>query len=68
VEIESHDPLRLRPRYPGADIHERTTTVDGVRLVPLERVDRRHYRPLEKGGVKPPWRKRAWREPEGGSS
>jgi hypothetical protein len=68
VDLLREDPLRLRPRYPGVDIHERTTTGDGLRLVPLERVDQRHYRPLEAGGVEPPWRKRAWRQPEGGSS
>src|SRR3954469_20383902 len=68
VHIERHHPLRLSPRYPGSDIKERTSTGDGLRLVPLERVDKRHYRPLEKNGVTPPWRKRAWREPEGGIS
>jgi hypothetical protein len=68
VDVVGHDPLRLRPRYPGTDVHERTSTGDGLRLVPLERVDTRHYRPLEGGGVRPPWRKRAWREPEGGTS
>jgi hypothetical protein len=67
VELLGRRPLRVRPRYPGIDIHERTTTGDGVRLVPLERVDHRHYRPLDRN-IRPPWRKRAYREPEGGSS
>ena len=68
LDIESHEPLRLRPRYPGSDLHERTSTADGLRLIPLERIDKRRYRPLEKDGPRPPWRKRAWREPEGGTS
>jgi hypothetical protein len=68
LDIESHKPLRLRPRYPGSDVHERTSTGDGLRLIPLERIDTRRYRPLERNGVTPPWRKRAWRQPEGGTS
>jgi hypothetical protein len=68
VDIRGREPLRLRPRYPGRDMHERTSTGDGLRLVPLERVDKRNYRPLETPGVLPPWLKRAWREPEGATS
>ncbi|HEV2724333.1 MAG TPA: hypothetical protein VGV10_06840 [Thermoleophilaceae bacterium] len=61
-----HIPLdgRSRPRLPGRDLRERTSTSDGLRLRPLESpANRRGYRPLEKG-VKPPWRKGAYRHPE----
>jgi hypothetical protein len=67
VDLLGHRPLRLRPRYPGVDMRERTTTAEGLKLVPLERVDHRGYRPLG-NGIAPPWRKPAWRQPEGGSS
>jgi hypothetical protein len=64
-------PLPARPRHapllPGSDFDERTTTGEGLRLVPLETVDRRRYRPLDPE-VKPPWRKRAWSNPESGRS
>ena len=42
---------------------ERTTTAPNVRLVPAERVDQRRYRALD-DGIKPPWRKSAWTDPE----
>jgi hypothetical protein len=61
------DGKRLTPRYPGRDIRERTTTGEGLRLIPLERVDRRRYRPLDKG-IKPPWRKGVYRDPGSGAS
>jgi hypothetical protein len=60
-------PLSGRPRriplLPGRDLHERTSTAEGIRLVPLETLDRRRYVPLEPD-VKPPWRKRAYTDPE----
>ena len=58
---------RERRRYPGVDMRERTTTAEGLRLIPLERVGRRRYRPLDRG-IQPPWRKRAYRDPESDSS
>ena len=60
-----HIPLdrRSRRRLPGRDLRERTSTAEGFRLLPLERTDRRGYRPLDKG-IKPPWRKRVYRHPE----
>jgi hypothetical protein len=67
VDLRGNDPLRLSPRYPGRDIHERTSTGEGLRLVPLERVRQRRYRSLDKG-IKPPWRKRVYRHPGSGSS
>lgn len=51
----------------GRDLRERTTTGGGLRLVPLESVDRRGYRPLDPG-IKPPWLKRVYRDPESDES
>jgi hypothetical protein len=64
-------PLPGRPRrvplLPGRDLDERSTTGEGLRLVPLERLGRHGYRPLDRD-VKPPWRKRAYGDPEGNTS
>jgi hypothetical protein len=62
---------RDRPLLPGRDLRERTTTSEGIRLIPLEtlsRRGRRRYRPLEPGGIRPPWRKPVYRDPESGES
>jgi hypothetical protein len=48
---------------PGRDMDERTTTGEGLRLVPLESLDRDSYTPHHPG-VKPPWRKGTYRDPE----
>ena len=48
---------------PGELRRERTTTAPNIRLIPAERLDHRRYRPLDKG-IKPPWRKTAWTDPE----
>lgn len=56
-------PTRYAPRIPGLNLRERTSTAEGVRLVPLERMDKRGYRRLGEG-VSPPWRKRAYDSPE----
>jgi hypothetical protein len=53
--------------YPGRDIHERTSTAEGVRLIPLEPLERRPYRPLDRN-VEPPWRKEVYRDPESDKS
>ena len=53
---------RYRPLYPGVDMRERTTTAAGLRLVPLETLDARAYRPLDPA-VEPPWRKRVYGDP-----
>jgi hypothetical protein len=58
---------RLRPRYPGVDMRERTSTSDGLRLVPLEPIRKRGYRPLDTH-VKPPWRKEVYGHPSTDSS
>jgi hypothetical protein len=54
---------RPLPAIPGVNLRERTTTADGLRLVPLRHRGRGRYRPLDRG-VRPPWRKRVTREPE----
>ena len=54
---------RRVPVVPGPELRERTTTGEGLRLVPLETLDRRRYRSLDPG-VRPPWRKRAYSDPE----
>jgi hypothetical protein len=58
---------RRTPLIPGRDLDERTTTGEGLRLVPLETRDHRRYRPLDPD-VKPPWRKKAYDDPESGES
>jgi hypothetical protein len=57
----------VRALYPGRDMRERTTTSEGLRLIPLERLDPRTYRPID-DGIKPPWRKEAYRDPESDAS
>jgi hypothetical protein len=57
-----------RPSFPGADRRERTSTAEGLRLVPLESLDHSGYRPLPHGGVEPPWTKKAYRDPTSGDS
>ena len=58
-----HIPLNgSRRKLPGVNVRERTSTADGLRLVPLEQVARKRYRPLDKG-IKPPWRKPVWKHP-----
>jgi hypothetical protein len=60
-------PLPAKPRrvplLPGRDLDERTSTGEGLRLVPLETRDHHDYRPLDEH-VKPPWRKDAYEHPE----
>ena len=55
-----HIPAPLDPR-------ERTTTAEGLRLIPLETHQTRRYRRLD-DDVKPPWRKRAYHDPESDES
>ena len=55
------------PLLPGGGLEERTTTSEGLRLIPLETHDRRRYRSHAEG-VRPPWRKRAYRAPESDES
>jgi hypothetical protein len=51
-----------RAQVPGLDLRERSTTPDGVRLVPLETIDRSSYRRLDPD-ISPPWEKDAYRDP-----
>jgi hypothetical protein len=44
------------------------TTAAGLRLVPLEAIDPRSYRPLQPGGPMPPWGKLVYRDPTTGST
>ena len=57
---------RLRPLLPGPQLRERTSTPEGLRLIPLEGRDHRAYRP--RGGVSPPWRKGVYTDPESNGS
>lgn len=61
--------LRTRrvPLVPGRNLDERSTTGEGLRLVPLETHDRQRYRPLDPS-VLPPWLKDAYRDPESNES
>jgi len=59
-----HIPLNgSRRKLPGVNLRERTSTADGLRLIALEKLKGRgRYRPLDPA-VKPPWRKRVWKDP-----
>ncbi len=63
------DRLRFayRPQVPGVNLHERTSTAEGERLVPLETLDHRGYRRRGKD-VSPPWQKGHYTDPEGKGS
>jgi hypothetical protein len=60
-------PMRHRRLLPGRDLHERTTTSEGLRLIPLETRDKRGYRRLDEG-IKPPWDKAVYDDPESDES
>lgn len=62
-------PIRRRrtPALPGLDLDERTTTGEGLRLIPLETHDWRRYRPRDEN-VSPPWRKDVYSDPESDDS
>ncbi|HVG75716.1 MAG TPA: hypothetical protein VM824_10065, partial [Thermoleophilaceae bacterium] len=60
-------PPRRTPMLPGLDLDERTTTGEGLRLVPLEPLDHGDYRSRDPG-VKPPWDKGAYDHPEAGGA
>jgi hypothetical protein len=55
-------PHRLVPLAPGRDLRERSTTGEGIRLVPIESIDPRTYRPRDPH-VLPPWDKDAYGDP-----
>jgi hypothetical protein len=56
-------PPRRVPALPGLDLWERTTTSEGLRLIPLELPGRRRYR-AQDGGIGPPWHKPVYGDPE----
>ncbi len=51
------------PVLPGRGLRERTATAEGIRLLPLEGIDRRRYRRLDPG-ISPPWQKDAYANPD----
>jgi len=55
------------PLVPGRDLDERTTTSDGLRLIPLESRDPRGYHP-HADAVEPPWEKDVYTDPESDKS
>jgi hypothetical protein len=57
---------RFRPSLPGRDLRERTSTAEGLRLIPLEAIDPRRYRPRDEK-VTPPWLKDSYYDPERGA-
>jgi hypothetical protein len=59
--------VRHVPLLPGHDLDERTTTSEGLRLIPLETLDASGYRPRDEG-VRPPWQKDAYWDPESDGS
>ncbi|HYN52144.1 MAG TPA: hypothetical protein VES62_14570 [Thermoleophilaceae bacterium] len=52
---------------PGPSPDERTSTSEGLRLIPLETLERRSYR-RDQAGIAPPWRKDAYDDPESDES
>ena len=50
---------------PEPHVRERTSTSEGLRLVPTESLDWASYRPRDEH-VKPPWEKQSWRDLEHG--
>jgi hypothetical protein len=49
-------------RTPGTGLHERSTTSPGIRLVPLETLDHKSYKPRAEH-IKPPWEKEVYENP-----
>lgn len=58
---------RYRALLPGAGLRERTTSAEGIRLVPLEGMAKDAYQRLDPG-ISPPWEKDAYANPEGSGS
>jgi hypothetical protein len=48
---------------PGAGLRERTSSAEGLRLIPLEGRDPGAYR-AQDDSVRPPWLKEAYRKPD----
>jgi hypothetical protein len=58
---------RLIPLWPGHGLRERSSTAEGLRLIPLESLDWDAYRPRDPH-VLPPWDKDAYLDPEADDS
>jgi hypothetical protein len=58
---------RLSPLRPGHGLRERSTTGEGLRLIPLDSLDPGDYRPRDPH-VLPPWDKSAYLDPGAGES
>ncbi len=56
-------PVRFVALIPGLNLRERTTTAEGLRLVGLETLDKRTYRPIDPD-FKPAWKKEVYGDPE----
>jgi hypothetical protein len=67
VSRGSHAGHVLADVVPGAGLRERTSTADGIRLVPLEGMAKDAYRRLDPG-ISPPWEKDAYANPESSES
>jgi len=67
VPVVEHPSGAVAPALPGVDLDERTTTADGLTLIPLESLDRGAYRRLDPS-IAPPWQKDAYRDPEAAAS
>jgi hypothetical protein len=52
---------------PMKKARERSTMAPGIRLIPLETLDHKTYKPLP-GGIKPPWTKDVYTDPANDSS
>jgi hypothetical protein len=64
---DPHTRVRRIPLIPGRDLDERTTTSEGLRLIPLETRDTEGYRRRD-DDVLPPWEKEVYTEPESDKS
>ena len=60
--IPTRSPDAGDPAYPGVHTRERTTTGEGLVLVPIETLDTGSYRPLD-DGITPPWGKKVYDDP-----
>jgi hypothetical protein len=59
--------IRYEDLLPGVNLHERTTTPEGLRLVPIETVERGRFRSKERD-ISPPWAKPVYHDPESAES
>jgi len=61
------DTVGYTPEIPGRDTRERSSSAEGLRLVPLEGLDHAAYRPLDPA-ITPPWDKAVYSDPESDES